>query len=72
MPEAPGRGRRAFARQAWGEAYEELSAADAAGTLPPEELERLSTAAFLTGRDEERLELMERAHRRTSNGARHA
>jgi tetratricopeptide (TPR) repeat protein len=39
-------GRAAFARAAWREAYDRLSAADAAGTLEAEDLERLADAAW--------------------------
>ena len=46
-------GRLAYERHAWGEAYESLSAADAAGDLDAEDLERLAIAAYLTGRPEE-------------------
>ena len=46
-------GRLAYERHAWGEAYERLSAADAAGDLGAEDLERLAIAAYLTGRPEE-------------------
>jgi ATP/maltotriose-dependent transcriptional regulator MalT len=57
------RGREAFAAQAWAEAYAQLSAADHASRLGPEDLERLATAAYLTGRDAESDELWARAHR---------
>jgi hypothetical protein len=42
------RGRDAFARQAWSDAYDGLAAA-----AEPEDLERLATAAYMLGRDEE-------------------
>jgi DNA-binding CsgD family transcriptional regulator len=61
-PDALEAARSAFARQAWGEAYAELSAADRASTLAPEDLERLATAAYLTGRDIESTDLWTRAH----------
>jgi hypothetical protein len=54
-------GREAFSGQQWERAYELLSAADAARTLLPEDLERMSDAACWTRRYEEMLELLERA-----------
>ena len=45
-------GRLAYERHAWGEAYESLTAADAAGDLGAEDLERLGVSAYLTGRPE--------------------
>jgi DNA-binding CsgD family transcriptional regulator len=56
------RARESFRRSAWGEAYESLSAADAAGDLGPEDLERLAIAAYLTGRPEETVAIGARAH----------
>jgi DNA-binding CsgD family transcriptional regulator len=48
------RGRDAFARQAWSEAFDQLSAADNESPLEAEDLERVATAAGLTGKDSER------------------
>ena len=45
------RARDAFARRAWGEAYAELMAVNAAG-LEPDDLERLAVAAYLVGEEE--------------------
>ena len=42
------RGRASFARQAWGDAYAQLTAADREAALEPEDLERLAIAAQLT------------------------
>ena len=42
-------GRDAFGRRAWREAFEELSAAEIEAGLASEDLERLATAAYLTG-----------------------
>jgi DNA-binding CsgD family transcriptional regulator len=56
-------GRKAFDAQAWAEAYAQLSAADHESGLGPEDLERLATAAYLTGRDDESDDLWARAHR---------
>ena len=46
-------GRAAFERQAWGNAYQQLTAADHEATLEPEDLERLAIAAHLVGRNAE-------------------
>jgi hypothetical protein len=51
------RGRAAFTAQAWADAVEGLSAADRAAPLAPDDLERLATAAYLAGREDESAEL---------------
>jgi ATP/maltotriose-dependent transcriptional regulator MalT len=56
------RGRESFARQAWADAYDQLSAADARTALEPPDLDRLATVAWLLGRDSESAELLGRAH----------
>src|SRR5262245_5007466 len=56
------RGRRAYARRAWRDAYDLLSQADRAHALLPVDLERLATAAFLIGREEEFDRALQRAH----------
>lgn len=56
------RGRAAFERRAWAEAYARLTDADAEASLEPEDLERLATAAYLTGRDAESADGWARAH----------
>jgi DNA-binding CsgD family transcriptional regulator len=56
------RGRELFQRQAWGEAYRLLEAADREAPLEPEDLERLATAAYLVGRDDESEDFRARAH----------
>ncbi|HEX7037438.1 MAG TPA: LuxR C-terminal-related transcriptional regulator [Pseudomonadales bacterium] len=56
------RGRDAYRRGAWREAYEALLAADQAAVLASEDLERLATAAYLVGLDAEFLRCMERLH----------
>jgi DNA-binding CsgD family transcriptional regulator len=55
------RGRAAFARSAWSEAYARLSAAQREAQLSPEDVERLATAAYLIGRVEEHVEIGARA-----------
>lgn len=57
------RGRESFGRRAWGEAFAELREADRVDPLAPDDVERLATAAYLAGRDEDSVELWERAHR---------
>ena len=47
------RGRDAFGRRAWGDAYALLSEADRQVPLGPEDLERLAVSAFLLGKDSE-------------------
>ena len=56
-------GRDCYGRRAWGDAYQALLCADQAAALQPDDLDRLATAAFLTGRDDEFQRLQERLHR---------
>jgi DNA-binding CsgD family transcriptional regulator len=56
------RGRAAFGRQAWADAYAQLVAADREAALEPEDLERLAIAAHLVGRDAESTDVWTRAH----------
>jgi hypothetical protein len=56
------RGRESFARQAWGEAFAELTAADHDEPLAAEDLERLGMVAALIGKDEESDDIRTRAH----------
>ncbi|MBI3972878.1 MAG: DNA-binding response regulator [Chloroflexi bacterium] len=56
------RGRESFRRQAWADAYAQLSAADRESPLEPEDLERLAMAACLVGRDADSADLWARAH----------
>src|SRR5207302_1052239 len=60
--EALDRGREAFERQAWGRAYEQLTAAGHQAPLAVEDLERLAMAAYLLGRDDDSADVMGRAH----------
>jgi DNA-binding CsgD family transcriptional regulator len=55
-------GRAAFARGAWGEAYEQLSAADHQASLLPDDLDRLGQAAHLIGNDEASADALTRLH----------
>ncbi|MGH2701855.1 MAG: LuxR C-terminal-related transcriptional regulator [Actinomycetota bacterium] len=69
------RGRESYARQAWGEAFALLSAADTESALEPADLELLWMAAGLIGADEVAIDIGARAHqeyRRVNNPARAA
>ena len=55
-------GRAAFARGAWREAYEQLSAADREAALLPDDLDQLGKAAYLIGKDEESADALTRLH----------
>lgn len=62
MAGARARGRDSFGRRAWADAVAELSAADRESPLEPDDLERLATAAYLAGSDDDSVEAWERAH----------
>lgn len=55
-------GRRAYAGRAWSDAYEHLSRADEEAPLGADDLLRLAQSAFMLGRVDEFLELIERTH----------
>jgi ATP/maltotriose-dependent transcriptional regulator MalT len=57
------RGRDAYGRQAWLAARENLLAADLDQPLELDDLERLGTATYLVGLDDEALTLLTRGHR---------
>jgi DNA-binding NarL/FixJ family response regulator len=57
------RGRDLYVREAWADAYEALSAADRSDPLEANDLELLATSAYMLGREEDYLGLLERAHR---------
>jgi tetratricopeptide (TPR) repeat protein len=57
------RGRGSLRKQAWGAAFSHLSAADREVPLDAEDLQRLATAAHLSGREAYGIELLARAHR---------
>lgn len=61
-PENLQRGREAFDRRAWTEAHEALSQADEVEPLGAEDLERLTTSAYLVGRDDDFVQLCDRTH----------
>jgi hypothetical protein len=50
--------------ETWGEEYRQLAALDAEQGLNVDDLDRLATAAYMTGRDEESFELWGRGHHR--------
>jgi len=60
--DALARARESFGRQAWADAYAQLADAGNAAPLELEDLERLATAAYLVGRDEESFDAWARAH----------
>ena len=57
------KGREAYARRAWQEAYPAFLCADEATPLEADDLERLATAAYLIGRELEFQQFLERLHR---------
>lgn len=57
------KGREAFQRSAWSDAYRHLGSADDDKALPPSDLMRLATAAYLIGANQEGIEALTRAHR---------
>ena len=60
--EALGRARKSFEQRAWADAYRAFEAADREAPLGPEDLERLATAAYLMGREDESEDFRARAH----------
>ncbi len=56
------RGRAAYARWAWAEAYESLTQADTGSPLAVDDVEQLAVSAYMLGRDDESMSLLERAH----------
>jgi DNA-binding CsgD family transcriptional regulator/tetratricopeptide (TPR) repeat protein len=63
IPDCLRQGRESYDGRAWQAAYDAFVRADDAHPLDVEDLERLATAAFLTGRDEAFLRVVERVHR---------
>lgn len=57
------RGRACYQRRAWSDAYDALLCADQGAPLQADDLDRLATAAYLTGRHREFQQLLERLHR---------
>jgi ATP/maltotriose-dependent transcriptional regulator MalT len=61
-PSALERARTAYAARSWLEAYEAFATADEAESLAPEDLELHATTARMLVRDDEAVEILERAH----------
>ena len=57
------RGREAYSREAWLDAYESFSRADREVSLAPGDLALLATCAYMIGRESEYRDLLERAYR---------
>jgi ATP/maltotriose-dependent transcriptional regulator MalT len=57
------RARHSFEQHTWADSYRLFDAADRDAPLEPEDLERLATAAYLMGREDESAAIWERAHR---------
>lgn len=55
-------GREAYAQRRWADAHRLLAAADDAGGLSADDLERVARAAYMLGRDDEYVRALERAH----------
>src|SRR6266581_7028511 len=62
VADALDQGRASFGRQAWADAYAQLSSADRGIPLEPDDLERLAIAAYLVGRDDDSADIWARAH----------
>jgi ATP/maltotriose-dependent transcriptional regulator MalT len=58
------RGRAAYRRRAWRDAFAELSVSDHDRPLAAADLERLAQSAYLTNRDDDAIRTLERAHAR--------
>jgi len=58
------RGRDAYAKRAWREAYEALARANRATPLGSADVEHLATAAYLVARDDDAVAFLEQAHHR--------
>lgn len=56
------KGRSAYERRAWGDAYDALSQASAEGPLDADDVERLALSAGLTGHEDSLIEAFERLH----------
>jgi DNA-binding CsgD family transcriptional regulator/tetratricopeptide (TPR) repeat protein len=55
-------GRDSYSSSAWATAYDSLSRADQLSPLAAEDLELLATAAYMLGREDEWMRILERAH----------
>lgn len=59
--------RESFREKAWSRAHAQLRAADEQAPLEPEDLHRLATVAYLTGRDAESADVWARAHQESAH-----
>lgn len=57
------RGRRHYERRAWADAYDALTLADRTIPLGTDDLELLAMSAYLIGREDDYLQVLDRAHR---------
>jgi DNA-binding CsgD family transcriptional regulator len=62
LASALARGRACYQRRAWADAYQWLARANQAAPLAGADLELLAMSAYLTGRDDDYLEALDRAH----------
>ena len=63
------RGRESYSSSAWATAYESLLRADQLVPLAAEDLELLATSAYMLGREDEWMQVLERAYREYSESA---
>jgi hypothetical protein len=56
------RARESYGRKAWSDAYAQFTAADQESPLEPADLERLATAAYLLGRDDDSADIWARTY----------
>jgi hypothetical protein len=61
-PNANEEGREAVARRAWARAFRAFTKADRQRPLEPQDLEHLTVAAYMLGRNDDHFECMKRAH----------
>ena len=62
------RGRESYKRHAWADAYQSFALADKAAPLATDDLELLAMSAYLTARDDEYLNALDRAYRAYLDG----
>ena len=63
------RGRKSYSSSAWATAHESFLRADRLAPLAAEDLELLATSAYMLGREDEWMQVLERAYRGYSAGA---
>ena len=62
------RGRESYSSSAWRTSYDSLVRADGLAPLAAEDLERLAISAYMLGREDEWMQVLERAYRAHSEG----